>query len=141
MIAFPRSVAERDVLATAKATVTDTATASCEWPTKESRGRFPGSRQRWPVVVRLRSQRPHKARINERVSHARVATLVCGGGLSRSGGPGFQFWLGTGGGSQGGTSSPPWLPRQLLNAPIKYFCSASLCPALPFFLFVPRLIL
>jgi hypothetical protein len=34
MIGFPRVVAERDVLATAKATVTDTATASREWPQK-----------------------------------------------------------------------------------------------------------
>src|SRR5258708_17526212 len=128
MIAFPRSVAERDVLATAKATVTDTATASCEWPTKESRGRFPGSRQRWPVVVRLRSQRPHKARINERVSHARVATLVCGGGLSRSGGPGVHFWRGAGGGAKEGDDRGLLSSKEFFVARHKVCCSALSSP-------------
>src|SRR5260370_34140106 len=131
MIAFPRSVAERYVLATAKATVTDTATASCEWPTKESRGRFPGSRQRWPVVVRLRSQRPHKARINERVSHARVATLVCGGGLSRSGGAGLPFLVGTGGESEGGAAWPPSFSKNFYNARKQYYLPPAPVPGVP----------
>jgi hypothetical protein len=38
-----------------------------------------------------------KARINERLSHARVATLVCGCGLSRTGGSGVTFPASKGG--------------------------------------------
>jgi hypothetical protein len=51
MIAFPRSVAERDVLATAKATVTDTATASCEGPRKRIADVSLEGLRGWPVVA------------------------------------------------------------------------------------------
>jgi hypothetical protein len=37
-----------------------------------------------------------KARINERLSHARVATLVCGWVLNCMAGPRITYWSGTG---------------------------------------------
>src|SRR6516164_2370225 len=98
MIAFPRSVAERDVLATARATVTDAATSGESPQERIANASRKGATRR--------SGWPRKARINERVSHAQVATLVCGGRLSRTDRRGLHFRSGAGGDSKRAGSWP-----------------------------------
>jgi hypothetical protein len=94
MIAFPRSVAERSFLATMERTVTNGESAPVEPQAIASAPyrRYVSGEQ--AAAVRHSGEhgdRLRKWRINERLSHVRVATLVCSYGLSRTDGSGDTF--------------------------------------------------